>query len=269
MRFSVCIEMFFPECAHEARLEPIGQAGFDTIEFWSPYDKDLNALGKEAARLGLQVALFSGHRRHSPVLAEDRNGFLEELQRNAATARALGCPRLMVLSDALEPDGAAKPARLSDAQKRKHLERALSEAAALAAREGVQLLLEPLNLRDHPNYFLHRSADAFELVRAVGSPHLKVLYDVYHMQRAEGHLLETIEAQLPQIGHFHVAEVPGRVEPGDGEIHHANLFARLKAWGFMGVVGFECRPQRDDATALGRIQHLIQPFATQPERGMR
>lgn len=261
MRFSLCIEMFYPRLDFSERLAPIAEAGFRSIEFWSPYDKDLAALGEQSRRLSLEIANFSAHRRHSPVSADDLDGFLEEIEDNARAARNLGCRRLMILSDALQADGSAKPAPGPIERKRKHLLAALRKAADIAQREDLMLCLEPLNLHDHPGYFLHRSEQAFELIEAVDSPHLKVLYDVYHMQRQEGHILETIERRMHSIGYFHVADVPGRFEPGGGELNYPNILNVIGQLGFVGTVGFECRPQADESSALGRIRALIQPFA--------
>ncbi|HEY5596402.1 MAG TPA: TIM barrel protein [Candidatus Bipolaricaulota bacterium] len=260
MRFSLCIEMFYPRLDFSKRLAFIAEAGFGAIEFWSPYDKDLAALGDQAKQLGLEVANFSAHRQHSPVLQEDLDGFLEEVTRNARAAERLGCEQLMVLSDALQADGSAKPASSSAVQQRKNLLIALRRAARIAEGAGILLCLEPLNLQDHPGYFLHRSEQAFELIKEVDSPHLKVLYDIYHMQRQEGHILETIERHIQSIGYFHVADVPGRFEPGSGELNYPNILGAIDRLGFVGTIGFECRPQAGEPDAFGRIRTLIRPF---------
>lgn len=229
MRFSICIEMFYPNLGFVERLALIRAAGFDTVEFWSPYDKDLAALQQQATQLGLSVANFSGHRNYSPVIHHDLEGFLKEIEQNAKAAKALGCRQLMVLSDALQGDGSAKPCDLSPDEKQQNLIKALEGAVEIAKREDVELCLEPLNLNDHPDYFLHRSQTTFEMIRTIDSPHLNVLFDIYHLQRAEGHIIETIQKHIDNIACFHVADVPGRVEPGSGELNYANIF-RFKIW---------------------------------------
>lgn len=267
MRFSICIEMFFPELGFCERLAPIRDAGFDTVEFWSPYDKDLQSFSKETRRLGLNVSLFSAHRNHSPVLAQDHDGFWAEVEQNSEMATRLNCPRLMVLSDALQDDGSAKPAHLPAEAKRQNLLIALPKAADIAARHNIELCLEPLNSKDHPGYFLHRADTAFEVVETLNRPNLKVLFDVYHMQREQGQILESIRPHIQHIAYFHVADVPGRVEPGNGELHYPNILRAIQAWGFSGTVGFECRPRQDTKSALHRLSAFIQPFAdtgTQP-----
>lgn len=261
MRFSICIEMFYPNLGFVERLYLIQAAGFDTVEFWSPYDKDLPALHQKATQLGLSVANFSGHRNYSPVIHHDLEGFLKEIEQNVKAAKALGCRQLMVLSDALQGDGSAKPCHLSPSQKQQNLIKALAGAVEIAKVEEVELCLEPLNLNDHPGYFLHQSQATFETIRTIDSPYLNVLFDIYHLQRSEGHILETIKENIGKIAYFHVADVPGRVEPGSGELNYANIFRAIKDLGFTGTVGFECQPQHDETEALNNIQTLIEPFA--------
>ncbi|RMF83269.1 MAG: hypothetical protein D6736_21865 [Nitrospinota bacterium] len=120
------------------------------------------------------------------------------------------------------------------------------------------MLLEPLNLHDHPGYFLDNSDLAFTVVRTIRSPYLKVLFDIYHMQRAEGHILETISRYSEEIGYFHIADVPGRYEPGTGELHYPNILQAIQRLGYTGTIGFECRPQSSETLALTRIKTLIE-----------
>jgi len=103
---------------------------------------------------------------------------------------------------------------------------------------------------DHPGYTLSHSNHAFEIVRRIGSPHLRVLYDVYHMQIMEGDLITTLTANLHAIGHIHVADVPGRHEPGTGEINYANIARALRTAGFDGSIGLECFPQGSSERAI-------------------
>jgi hydroxypyruvate isomerase len=111
---------------------------------------------------------------------------------------------------------------------------------------------------DHPGYFLHGSAAGFDLVRAVGSPHIKLLYDIYHMQVMEGNVIQTLTANLDAVGHVHVADVPGRHQPGTGELHYGNIFAALREAGYDHYVGFEFEPtvpsEEAAATSLALLQ---------------
>lgn len=258
MRFSICLELFYPHLPFLDRLPHIQEQGFHFIEFWSPYDKDLTALHKRKSQYGLEITTFSAHRHSSPVLPQDQESFLQEIARNLESAKRLGCAQLIVLSDALGEDDGAKPAPISAEQKLLTLVKALEHAVRLAQQQQVTLLLEPLNLEDHPRYFLDKSALTFTVVQAVGSPYLKVLFDIYHMQRAEGHLLETITQHIADIGYFHVADVPGRYEPGTGELHYLNILQTIRRLGYTGTIGFECRPQKSEALAFARLKELIE-----------
>ena len=129
----------------------------------------------------------------------------------------------------------------------KNLEGALAEAAGIAAEADFTLLLEPLNtLVDHPGYYLDSSAEALAIVRAIGSPHLKILFDIYHMQIMEGNLLATIEKNIAWIGHFHAAGVPGRGELFDCELNYPHILARIEASGYHGAFGLEYFPALSD-----------------------
>lgn len=165
----------------------------------------------------------------------------------------------MLLTQEELPDGSARPAppHLSQADQRANLVRCLTALAPLGEQEGIVLLLEPLNtLVDHPGYFLTNAREGFAIVEEIGSPNVRLLYDVYHMQIMEGNVTQTILAHLPLVGHLHVADVPGRHEPGTGELHYGNILRALADAGYAGSVGFEFTPQKGTDEALARIAEL-------------
>ena len=113
--------------------------------------------------------------------------------------------------------------------------------APIAGEYGVTIVLEPLNkIKDHKGFSLNTSADAFVIVDEVGSPALRALYDIYHQQITEGNLIPTITANIEKIGHFHIADNPGRCQPGTGEINYNNVFAAIKKAGYDRYLAFEC-----------------------------
>jgi hydroxypyruvate isomerase len=133
---------------------------------------------------------------------------------------------------------------------RRNLEETLGRAAAVAAKRDFTLLLECLNTRtDHFNYYLDSSSEGAAIVRAIGSPHLRLLYDVYHMQIMEGSILASIEENLDVIGHFHSAGVPGRHELWEGELNYPEIVRRIAAGGYTGAFGLEYAPAMADHTA--------------------
>jgi hydroxypyruvate isomerase len=129
--------------------------------------------------------------------------------------------------------------------------RNLAEAAARFAEDGVTLLIEPINPRDVPGYFLTRCAQALETIAAVGAPNLRLQLDVYHRQIVEGDLIRFIEAQIGLIGHVQIAGVPDRGEPDRGEVRHEAVFEALDGLGYAGWVGCEYRPRAGTEAGLG------------------
>lgn len=257
MRFAVCPEMLFPDVSFLERVERVRAAGFNAIEIWDWKDKDLGGLARLTRDGGLQVVAMSGARQASLIQPPPAESTRREVEETLAVAERLGCTRLVLLSDALEPDGSVRSphARLTLNEKMRHALVNLRDLAKVAEERAVTLLLEPLNGRvDHPGIFLQSSAMAFTLVEQVGSPHLRVLFDCYHMQVMEGNLIATIRRHHDLIGHYHIADPPGRMEPGTGELHIPNLLKAIAATGYDGWVGFECRARQDGAEALRAIR---------------
>jgi hydroxypyruvate isomerase len=265
MRFAICLEMIFPNLPFLERARRVREAGFSAMEFWGWGGKDLDGL-RGLVEAGLAVATFSGQRRGSLVDPQEWDTYREEVQGSFPVARRLGCDRLMVLTDELLSDGSARPTRpdLTPADKRRHVVRGLKDLAPLAEEAGITLLLEPLNtLVDHPRYFLESAREGFAIVTEVGSPRIRLLYDVYHMQIMEGNVTETLRRHLALVGHIHVADVPGRHEPGTGELNFSNILRSLADAGYAGSVGFEFSPQGDTQRALAAIVTLRQDLARQ------
>jgi hydroxypyruvate isomerase len=137
----------------------------------------------------------------------------------------------------------------------------------VVAPHGVSLIVEvintlapvePLNPQgdNHADYYLDRSSEAFDIIREVGSPYVKVLFDIYHVQIMEGNLIETIRKHIRDIAHFHVGDVPGRHEPGTGEIHYGNVFKAIRQTGFADFVAMEYVPSKDAMTTLRETRAL-------------
>jgi hydroxypyruvate isomerase len=129
-------------------------------------------------------------------------------------------------------------------------------AAAALKREGIKLLVEPCNFYDIPGFALNRSKETLEVIREVDSDNVFLQYDIYHMQRMEGELAKTIEANLPRIAHFQLADNPGRNEPGTGEINYAFLFALLDRLGYDGYIGCEYKPRTTTTEGLSWLQTI-------------
>jgi len=258
MKVSICAEMLYPDLAFIEKVDKLREAGFSTFEFWAWKDKDLEAL-ESRVQQGMRVATFSGQRRGSLVEPADHPAYVEEVKESIEVARRLGCSNLMVLSDELSEDGSVKTRyRPMDAEERAgNIALGLKLLAPVAEEQEVTLLLEPLNtLVDHRGYSLSSSKTAFDIIKRVGSGRIKVLYDVYHMQIMEGNVIRTIRDNIEHIGYIHAADVPGRFEPGTGELNYANIFKAINDAGYRGYVGFEFQPKKDTDSALAVIREL-------------
>ena len=258
MRFSICLEMIYPELDFAARAGWTREAGFTTVEFWGWEGKDLAVLRTLVAQ-GLAVATFSGQRRGSLVNRDDWEVYRAEVRASIPVARSLGCDRLMLLTQEELPDGSARPAppHLTRAEQRANVVRGLAALATVAEQEGITLLLEPLNTRvDHPGFFLDSARDGFAIVEEVGSPHVRLLYDIYHMEVMERDSTQTLLRHLPLVGHIHIADVPGRHEPGTGKLDFHRILRAVSDAGYAGAVGFEFAPRAGTEEALARIAAL-------------
>jgi hydroxypyruvate isomerase len=242
VRYAANLTMLFNEVAFLERFARAAAAGFRAVEFLFIHNVDREAVAQELRRHDLTLALFDPEGGDFP--AGDR-GYLcdpgrsehcrQTIQTAIATARPLSCRRLNVLAGN-RVDGA------SDAEMRRAAVETLRWAAPLAASAGITLLIEVLNTWESPRYFLDRSRLALDVVREVGAPNVRFQFDCYHLQRMEGQLIDGLVKNLEWIGHVQIADVPGRHEPGTGEVNYPNVLAALDRAGYDGYVGLEYRP---------------------------
>jgi len=234
MEFSLCIDSIYPEDGLKEKLERIKQARFKFIEFWDWRDKDLEVI----INSGLKVSNFSGNRLSSLTL-DNREKVIQEVNASIDVARKLKCKRIMLLSDVLEGDGSVKINSISSEKKLLRLYDNLRVLIEVAKKRDIILVIEPLNsLKDHKNYYLDNFRKTLELIQSVNSEHLKILYDIYHMQIMEGNILDTLQKYHQFIGYIHVANVPYRCEPWTGELEFKFILKELSKV-YSGFVGFE------------------------------
>jgi hydroxypyruvate isomerase len=243
-RFSANLHFLFGEVPFLDRFAAAATAGFTAVEFPDPH---AHPLGELAARLRdhrLECALLNlpmGDRARGEMgiacLPDRVVEFRAGLPRAIAVAQALGCPRLNCMA------GRA-PAGADERTLRATLVENLRQAAAACASAGLELTLEPLNSADNPDIFVRGSRQAEELIAEVGAANLRLQFDCYHLQIMEGGLSDSLARLLPLIGHVQIGDVPGRHEPGSGQIPFPELFALLDGLGYRGWVGAEYRPSR-------------------------
>ena len=251
-KLSVCIEMFWPELPFDQRIVKVKEAGYSAFEYWDSSNKEMDAIRTAQKATGLAVAGMVSEPGFALTTYGNEAAHIAGLRATAAEARSLGCSTLIVTAGNNWPGESVEITR-------RRVVRKLTQMAAVAQEEGMTLCLEPLNVQvDHPDYWHTTMAQAADIVHEVNSPHLKILYDIYHQQLTEGNLLNNLRRYLPLIGHIHVAQVPGRVELGSGEIDYRTVFAAIDQTGYTGYVGLEFRPQIDAMVALEEAQALTQ-----------
>ena len=260
MRYSCCIEMLYTELPVEERVAAAKQDGFEYIEFWTWENKDIDALEKALKDNDMKVSIFQGNTVGRMVDPAETDLYIEGVKRTLPVAKQLGCETLFLMSDVLQEDRSVLPPDhpISAEEKRNAAITVLRRLAEIGKEWGITFVIEPLNtLVDHKGYSLSASRDAFEIVREVNHPNVRVLYDAYHMQIMEGNIIETIREGWPLFGHFHIADVPGRCQPGTGEMNYKNILRALAETGYDGPVGFEFSPANGTSKEV-----LRQVFAT-------
>ena len=249
VRLSVCVEMVFRPLPFEERLDAVAQAGYRAFEFWGWQNKDLPAVLERKQALGLECAAF-GAAGGTLMDSANHQAYWDAFSQAAEWARKLDCPSLIVTTGNSLPD-------VPRERQLETLRRGLEGVARAAQAGGVTAVLEPLNTKvNHPGYFLDHGPEAFQLVQEIGSPSLCILYDIYHMQIMDGDIIQTILDHIDLIKHFHVADVPGRHEPGTGELNYANIFRRIDETGYNRYVGLEYHPSADHAASLAHVKTL-------------
>ena len=254
---SACIEPMYGELPFLERFQAAKHDGFDFVEFWGWTDKDLDAVKAAAESAGIGISGFNGDAELSLIDPIQKEAYLAFLRRSVEAAKKVGARSVTIHSNGLGEGGVVinHYDELSGAVKLCAMFDTLKACAEIAEASGVSMNLEPLNITtDHVGNFLQTTRMAAEMTRLIGCPRLKVLYDVYHMQLNEGSICDNIRAYGDQFGHIHVADAPGRHEPGTGEINYANVFACLEETGYAGLVGFELIPKTTTAEAVKAIR---------------
>ena len=239
-RFAANLSLMFGEVAFLERFAAARAAGFDAVEFLFPYEHPPEAVAEAAGKAGVSVVLFNmppgdwaAGERGMAVFPERRAEFEEGLEKALRYAAALRVPRLHAMAGIAPAESATARASYLDALKR---------AADKAGEAGIDVLIEPLNRRDMPGYFLNDFGQAGEIIAELGRPNLKLQFDIYHRQILHGDVMEGLKALLPITGHIQIASVPRRNEPGTGELDDFRIFEALDALGYEGHVGCEYRP---------------------------
>ncbi|NMG73632.1 2-oxo-tetronate isomerase [Aromatoleum diolicum] len=255
-KFAANLTMMFNEVPFPQRLAAAARAGFKAVEFLFPYEHQPAEVAGWLKENGLFNALFNmppgdwaaGERGLASLPGRE-----EQFRAGVATAleyaKAQGTPCLHAMAGLL-------PAGADRATHRAVYVENLRYAARALAPHGITLLIEPINLRDMPGYFLSTQAEAHAIREEVGEPNLKVQMDFYHVQIMEGDIAMTLKKHFDHVGHIQIASVPARNEPDDGEVNYRYLFRLLDELGYAGWVGCEYRPRGRTEDGLGWLKTL-------------
>ncbi len=250
---SVMLWTVFPKLPFEERLEKVAEAGYNQVELVGEYHAqnwtaaDFARANAARKRLGFRFDATAGlaHGIGDPAA---RDAFLADLRQALTPMETLACPAMIVLS------GNVVPGLSREAQHQCCIETLKRAAGMVEGRQidgqPVRILLETIDPEENPKYFLTRAAEAIDVVRAVNHPQVQFLYDFFHEQIAEGNLIEKLEKHIDVVGLIHVADVPGRHQPGTGEINYANIYSTLNRLNYKHAVAMEFMPTGDPVYVL-------------------
>ena len=250
-QFSVMLWTVFTGMPMEDRIAKVAEAGYRNVqlvgEFRTWTDDQYTSINAKRKSLGMAFDATTAVK-HGLVNPQDRDALLADLKDALPIMEKLECPSLIITS------GNVVPGLSRDEQ---HLSCIDGLNAAIPLIEGkiinglpVKIIVENIDPEENPKYYLTSVAEGFEIIKAVDHPQVRFLYDLYHEQIAEGNLIEKIQKNLPYIAVFHIADVPGRHEPGTGEINFANIYRKLIELKYDGTIAMEFKPTGDPTAML-------------------
>ncbi len=243
----------YKDLSIEQRLEKLAAWGAPAYEWLNP-EGDIEALRRTADSLGLASSCIGGVGAIAPgqmVDPAEHDRLERQFRERIALAKQLGCTRLIGLSGNTRDDA-------SYDEQMANIVTCLKRLAPIAEENDVLIVMEALNpLVDHKGYFLTRTDQTMEILEAVDHPRVKMLFDIYHQQITEGNVIRNFTRNIDRIGHFHVADNPGRHEPGTGELNYVNIFKAIVDTGYDGYVALEFGPSKDPDSALEAVADVL------------
>jgi hydroxypyruvate isomerase len=248
---SIMLWTVFTNLPFEQRLEKVAEAGFRNIELVGEYDKWTETEFKRANAKREELAITfdcTAGLKHGVSIPDHRQPLIAELRRALPIMEQIACPSMILLS------GNRVPGMPREVQHQCCIETLKAAADLVQGKsingEPVRLLLETIDPEENPQYYLTDIAEALEVVQTVNHPQVRLLYDLYHEQITAGNLIKKLEKSIPHLALVHVADVPGRHEPGTGEINYPNIFRKLAELNYTGMVAMEFHPTGDPVTQL-------------------
>ncbi len=262
---SVMLWTVFTDLPFEQRLEKVAEAGYRNVELVGEYDKwtedEFERANRKRKELGITFDCTAGLK-HGVSNPEHREPLLAELRQVLPIMEQIECPSMILLS------GDRIPELSREAQHQSSID---TLKAAVALVEGksingkpVRLLLETIDPEENPRYYLTEIVEALDVVEAVGHPQVQLLYDFYHEQITAGNLIRKLEKSIRHLGLVHIADVPGRHEPGTGEINYQNIFRKLAELQYTGMAAMEFHPSGDPVTQLRVARDMALRAGSEP-----
>jgi hydroxypyruvate isomerase len=249
----------------EEKLEAAAASGCESVEFvgehatWSDAEADRIKKLARSMKLGMDTIIATpdwGKRPVSMVVPEQRDNFLADVRNAITWSKKLEVPQIILMS------GNEVPGKTRDEQFASLLE-GCKRAGDLAAQAGVTLIFEPLNSKvNHKGYFLTTCVEGLKLIKQVDNPHVRLLFDIYHEQVQIGNVIRTAVEAMPYVAVYHIADNPGRNDPGTGEMNYSNIYAAIKKTGYSGYVTMEYLPLGDQTASLTKaVKDMRAAFA--------
>jgi hydroxypyruvate isomerase len=250
-KLSVMLWTVFTDLPFERRLEKVAEAGYRNVELVGEYDQwteeDFERVNAKRKELGMHFDCTAGLK-HGVSNPDHRPALLAELSQTLPTMQRIDCPSMILLG------GNRVPGMAREVQHQSCIDTLKAAAKLVEGKsingEPVRLLLETIDPEENPKQFLTQIAEALEIVQAVDHPQVQLLYDFYHEQIAAGNLISKVQKSMAHLALVHIADVPGRHQPGTGEINYGNIFAKLAELDFKGAIAMEFHPTGDAVTQL-------------------
>ncbi|MBR0277496.1 MAG: TIM barrel protein [Clostridia bacterium] len=239
MKVSVCIDMMFSYCDFYERIEEVKKCGINTIEFWKWSNKDINKIVESK----MDVSIFNMDCKDEKlsydlsrgiINAGKKDEFISALKESIPVYKKLSAKAMIVL---IGENAEFNAVNVYDC---------LNAAKPILEKEDVNLIVEPLNSIDRVGYSMPYATPVFEVLKRLDTPHIKMLYDIYHQNMMGDFSIEEIRENIKYIGHFHVADAPGRHEPGTGNVDYVSIIKEINKMDYNGYIGLEYRATKPD-----------------------
>lgn len=251
MKISCCIDMMFSYLDFYDRISAVKNSGIDAVEFWKWSNKDIDKITKLVNDNDMHISIFNIDSCDEKLSYDLSRGIINDgrsdefaiaLRESIPVYKALGASAMIVLigENALYNE--------------ENVYKCLKSAAPIVEKDGVNLVVEPLNTTDRIGYSMPYAKPLFDVLRKVGSPNIKMLYDIYHQNMTGDFSMDDIRENIDIIGHFHIADAPGRHEPGSGKVDYVKILKDISALSYDGHIGLEYRATKQDEETLGFLK---------------